>query len=639
MPNELKNLVSKYFKMNMIKKLFYFLLLIICCINLSAQNIEVYPTHWWIGMKNPNLQLMVHSEKIADKIPMVKMVAGGVEIADGITLKQIERVENPNYVFLDLVIDKNAKAGVRTFSFGTGAGTVKINYELKNRRAGNGTLFAQGVNSSDFIYLLMPDRFSNGDVTNDRIAGMRDQSLNRDSIFLRHGGDMQGVINHLDYLKDMGVTTLWMTPVLENDMPNRTEHGYAFTNHYKIDPRLGGENAYLQLSDELHKRGMKLIQDAVYNHVGLYNFLVQDLPSKDWLHQWPQFTQTNYRDQPLFDPHAAASDEKKLVDGWFTTEMPDLNQSNPLVANFLIQHAIYCVEEFGVDGWRIDTYIYNDLDFMNRCNKALTDEYPHITMFGEAWVHGVANEAYFAQNNINTKFKSNLQGVTDFQCLFYGIQPALMEPFGWTNGVNKLYFTLSDDFLYTDPARNAIFLDNHDLNRWYSVVDSNLQKDKMGFEWLLTERGIPQMYYGDEVLMAGVTNPDGWVRLDFPGGWKGDKVNAFTGTGLSQDQLSVQSLIKKLANFRKNSSALKTGEMMQYIPVDGLYVYFRYDDHQTIMCVMNTSDKPKTVDFSNYVERTNGFSKAIDVINQSVYNINSTFEIDGMDMIVLELGK
>lgn len=623
----------------MMKKIFCFCLFTFFCLAVNAQNVDVYPSHWWVGMKNQNLQLMLHANDIANKIPMIKMPDTGIPIGTDVNIVSIERVENPNYIFLDIRIGKTAKPGNYAISFGTKEKKFSINYELKERRKGNGTLFAQGVTSSDFVYLLMPDRFSNGDTSNDRIAGMKDQSLNRDSIFDRHGGDMQGVINHLDYLKDMGVTTLWMTPVLENDMPNRTEHGYAFTNHYKIEPRFGGEKAYLQLSDELHKRGMKLIQDAVYNHVGLYNFLVQDAPAKDWLHQWPSFTQTNYREQPLFDTHGAVSDQKKLSDGWFTKQMPDLNQSNPLVASFLIQHAIYCVEEFGVDGWRIDTYIYNDLDFMNHCNKALTDEYPHITMFGEAWVHGVANEAYFAQNNINTKFKSNLQGITDFQCLFYGIQPALMEPFGWTNGVNKLYTTLSNDFLYTDPTRNAIFLDNHDLSRWYSVVDSNLDKDKMGFEWLLTARGVPQMYYGDEVLMAGVTNPDGWVRLDFPGGWNGDKVNAFTGAGLRDDQKSVQSLIKTLANFRKNSSALKTGKLMQYIPVDGLYVYFRYDDKQTIMCIMNTSAKQQTIDFSKYTERTNGFTTAVNVLDQTSYQTSSATTIDATHSLVLELKK
>ncbi|MFT4156044.1 alpha-amylase family glycosyl hydrolase [Parafilimonas sp.] len=616
-----------------------FFICIVYCLPLSAQTIDVYPTHWWAGMKNPDLQLMIHSPDIADRIPVIKISEAGMQLSAGITLKKIERVENSNYIFFDLVIDKDAEPGKRVFSFGEGKKKVSINYELKERRQGNGTAYAQGVTSSDFIYLLMPDRFSNGDTTNDRIAGMKDQSLNRDSIFLRHGGDLQGVINHLDYLKDMGITTLWMTPVIENDMPDRTEHGYAFTNHYKIEPRIGGEKAYLQLSDELHKRGMKLIQDAVYNHVGLYDFFVQDMPSKDWLHQWPQFTQTSYREQPLFDPHAAESDKKRSSDGWFTQQMPDLNQSNPLVANFLIQHAIYSVEEFGVDGWRIDTYIYNDLEFMNSCNKALTDEYPHITMFGEAWVHGAANEAYFAENNISTPFKSNLQGITDFQCLFYGIQPAMNEAFGWTDGVNKLYTTLSNDFLYKDPTRNVIFLDNHDLGRWYSVVNENLQKDKTGFVWLLTCRGIPQMYYGDEVLMKGVTNPDGWVRLDFPGGWNGDSANAFTGKNLNADQLSVQSLIKTLANFRKNSSALKTGKLMQYLPVDGLYVYFRYDENQTIMIVLNTSDKQQTVDFSKYAERTSGFTNAVNVFDNTTNVTSAPITLEANTSLVLELKK
>ncbi len=623
----------------MIKKIFSLLVFAAVYTTLFAQNIEIYPSNWWVGMKNPNLQIMLHGEKIADKIPMIKMPDTGMRIGDGITLVQIERVENPNYIFLDVRLTTEAKPGKYSFSFGPKDKLITIPFEFKERRKGNGSEFAQGITSSDFVYLLMPDRFSNGDLLNDRIAGMRDQSLNRDSIFHRHGGDLQGVINHLDYLKNMGVTALWMTPVIENDMPDRTEHGYAFTNHYKIEPRLGGEKAYLQLSDELHKRGMKLVQDAVYNHVGLYNFFVQDMPTKDWLHQWPQYTQTNYREQSLFDPHAAQSDLKKLVDGWFTTQMPDLNQSNPFVANFLIQHAIWCVEEFGVDGWRIDTYIYNDLNFMNRCNKALEDEFPKITLFGEAWVHGVVNEAFFAENTINTNFKSNLKGITDFQTLFYGIQPALTEPFGWTNGVNKLYTTLSNDILYKDPMRNVIFLDNHDLSRWFSVVGENVQKQKMGFQWLLTCRGIPQMYYGDEVLMKGVTNPDGWVRLDFPGGWNGDSANAFTGNNLSADQASVQSLIKTLANFRKNSTALKTGKLMQYIPVDGLYVYFRYDDNQTIMCVMNTSEKKQTIDFSKYAERTTGFSTAVDVIDKTSHSTSSSLNIAALESLVLELKK
>ncbi len=485
----------------------------------------------------------------------------------------------------------------------------------------------------------MPDRFSDGDPGNDRIAGLRDQSLNRDSIFLRHGGDFQGIIDHLDYLQTLGVTTLWMTPVIENDMPDRTEHGYAFTDHYTIEPRLGGAALYKRLSDSLHRRGMKLIQDAVYNHVGLYHFLVQDLPAKDWLHQWPSYTQTNYRDQPLLDPHASRIDKKTSSDGWFTRQMPDLNQGNPDLAKFLIQHAIWCVETFGVDGWRIDTYIYNDLDFMNRCNKALTDEYPQITMFGEAWVNGTANQAYFVRNRLDLPYKSNLTGATDFQCNFTGIVPAMADTSGSGSGVNSLYSTLADDFLYQDPTNNVIFLDNHDMSRFFSQIGENVARQKMGIEWLLTCRGIPQMYYGTEVLMKGFANPDGWVRLDFPGGWKGDHKNAFTAQGLSAEETSAQDLVKKLGRFRLGSSALRTGKMMQYVPVKGLYVYFRYDERQTVLCAMNTGKEPARLNFERWSERTVGFSRAVDVLTGQEYKLADAVEIPANQMWVLELRK
>lgn len=594
-----------------------------------AQSAEVYPTHWWAGMKNPKVQLMIHAQNIGNG-------SGDVTINyPGVIVEKVHKAESKNYLFADLNISSQAKPGSFKINIKTQGKTVMINYELKKRREGKGTKFAQGVTSSDFVYLLMPDRFSNGDESNDRIAGMKDQSLNRDSIFLRHGGDLKGVINHLDYLQNLGVTALWMTPVLENDMPHRTEHGYAFTNHYKIEPRLGGDAAYKALSDSLHNRGMKLIQDAVYNHVGIHHFTVTDPPMKDWLHQWPSFTRPNYKDQTLFDPYAAPRDRKQQLHGWFTEEMPDLNHSNPYVANFLIQHAIYCVEEFGVDGWRIDTYIYCDLNFMNRCNKALRDEYPNLTEFGEVWVTGTANEAFFVQNNINTSFKSNLMGVTDFQTLFQGIQPALKEK----NGVNNLYQTLSNDFLYKKPLNNVIFLDNHDMTRFYSQVDENTDKLKMGIQWLLTCRGIPQMYYGTEVLMKGISNPDGYVRLDFPGGWKGDKVNAFTGEGLRSDQQEVLNMTKTLANFRRSSSALKTGNTTQYVPEGGLYVYFRYDSNQTVMCIMNTGNEEKQIDFSKYNERTQGFTKAKSVIGNQSYQTTEKITIPGNRMWVLELQK
>ena len=505
--------------------------------SLNAQVAKVYPTNWWVGMKHNKIQLLFRGKENDLNQSKIRINYPGINITT------THPFENGKYLSADITIASSAKPGKVVIELINGNKINSIEWELKARRKGNGTEYAQGVYSADFIYFLMPDRFSNGDVSNDHIAGMKDQSLNRDSIYLRHGGDMQGVINHLDYIQNLGATTVWMTPVLENDMPNRTEHGYAFTDHYTIDARLGGAKAYLQLSDELHKRGMKLMQDAVYNHIGLYHWIQQDAPDKNWVHQWPTFTSPNYKEQVFFDPYASEKDKKQMADGWFTKEMPDLNQSNTYVANFLIQHAIWCVETFGVDGWRIDTYKYVDLEFMNKCNKALTDEYPKMTMVGENWNEAVVNQAYFAKNNLNVAFKSNLTGAIDFELLFRGIQPALTKE----NGVNELYQTLSQDFLYENPMNNMIFLDNHDMTRFFSQVDSNVAKQKMGLGFLLTTRGIPQIYYGTEVLMSGKSHPyDGNVRLDFPGGWNGDKKNAFTQEGLTNDEKKHTELCKTI---------------------------------------------------------------------------------------------
>jgi neopullulanase len=617
------------------KKLVIFLtLLFVYFLSYSKEYIVdgVYPSNWWVGMRNPKLQIMLHGENIAENTFTISY--------PGVKLLKTYKVENPNYIFLDLSFSSTVKPGQMKIHLSNPNGEGDVLYDLKPRRKGKNTAFAQGVTSSDFIYLLMPDRFSNGDYSNDQVPHMKDQTLNRDSLYHRHGGDLQGVINHLDYLQELGVTAVWMTPVLENDMPNRTEHGYAITNHYKVDPRHGGNEAYKKLSDELHKRGMKLIQDAVYNHTGLQHFFVQDLPMKDWLNQWPKYTNTTYKDQPLMDRYASAKDKKLMGDGWFTPQMPDLNQNNPFVANFLIQHAIWSIEEFGVDGWRIDTYIYNDLQFMNRCNKALMDEYPKITMFGETWVHGMLNQAFFTQNNLaNIVFKSNLPSVTDFQTNLYGINPALTQNFGWTEGVNKLYQTLANDFVYKDPMKHVVFLDNHDMTRFLSQVGEDSDKLKMGIGWLLTTRGIPQMYYGTEIMMKGVSNPDGWVRLDFQGGWKEDKQNKFTEQGRNEIENEVFNWTKALANFRKGSSALKTGKLMQYVPEDWVYIYFRYDNNQTVMVVMNTAIEEKTVDVTRFVERTNGFSKAANIVTSASHGLTGSWKIPGKTIWVLELEK
>ncbi len=590
-----------------------------------AQQTNCWPANWFTGMKWNKVQLMLHGNNIA----------GAQNIAvtyPGIKLKKVNKVENPNYLFLDIEITAATKPGIAKIS----SSAFNIDFEIKAHRKGNGAKYAQGVTAKDFMYLIMPDRFSNGDVTNDKVPGYKDQSLNRDTVFNRHGGDLKGVQNHLDYLQSLGVTTVWLNPIIENDMPDRTEHGYAFTNHYKADERLGGDKAYQDLIDAMHEKGMKMIQDAVYNHVGIHHFTVQDLPMKDWLHQWPAYTQTNYKDQAVFDPYASGADRKKMADGWFTNQIPDLNQNNTYVANYLIQHAIWTVEQFGIDGWRIDTYSYNDMDFMNRCNKALMDDFPQLTMFGETWVHGVPNQSYFTQNNYNLPFKSNLQATTDFQTL-WGITDALTKDFGWTDGVNRLYTTLAQDFVYKDPTRQVIFLDNHDMSRFYSTVNENADKYKTALAWLLTCRGIPQIYYGDELATTGVTSPnDGYVRLDFPGGWQGDAVNKFIIQGRTAKDQEIWQYLATLANYRKASPALTVGKMMQYVPEDGVYVYFRYTNKQTVMIILNTAKTEKKISFTKFAERTAGFTKYKDVITGSAANTDE-ITVGSYKAAVLEL--
>lgn len=595
----------------------------------TGQSIDCYPTHWWTGMQWHDVQVMVHGENIGNATDISLNYPG-------VTLQKVHHPESKNYLFLDISIAPDTRPGTVKITGKLDGETLFVNYEIKAGRPGNGTVFAQGLDAGDFMYLIMPDRFSNGDIANDRVPGMRDQSLNRDTVFNRHGGDLKGVENHLEYLKSLGVTAIWLNPVIENDMPERTEHGYAFTNHYKIDPRLGGAAAYHSLINKAHLMDIKIIQDAVYNHVGSYHFTVLDPPMNSWLHIWDAYTNTTYKDQTLFDPHASEADFKKMADGWFVPSMPDLNQDNPFVANFLIQHAIWTVEEFGIDGWRIDTYAYNDLEFMNRCNKALMVEYPRIYMFGETWVHGVVNQSYFVQNNYDIPFKSNLQGVTDFQTL-WGITDALTKDFSWTAGVNKLYSILARDFVYKDPMKNVIFLDNHDLSRFYSVVGEDMKKYRAAIAWLMTCRGIPQIYYGDEIGVTGFTSPsDGYVRLDFPGGWAGDPLNKFTEAGRSPREDSIWNYISTLANFRKSSYAITEGKMMQYVPVKGEYVFFRYDDNQTVMTLINTSKKPVTISFDDCAERTSGFSKMRNVVTGELRDL-SDLVMQPMDSGVWEL--
>jgi neopullulanase len=622
-------------------KLFQTLILFfVFSISIAAQDsIAVYPTHWWTGMKNNKLQLMVHGTDVA---------ANRFSISyPGIKLVKTVKAENPNYVFLDLSITPGTKPGSFHIGLSNGRRESRITYVLKPRRAGNGTAYAQGVTQKDFIYLLMPDRFSNGDSTNDAIAGMHDTAHNRSNPFDRHGGDIQGVINHMDYLKSLGITTVWMTPVVENDMARTQEggvsrstyHGYAFTNQFQIDRRLGGNAVYKKLVDEAHASGMKIIQDAVYNHVGADHFTIRDLPMKDWVNQWPQYQNTSYKEMPLIDPHAAAIDRDISVSGWFTPFLADLNQRNPFVANFLIQYAIWATQEFGVDGWRVDTYFYNDPTFLNKMNTALEREFPKLTLFGETLVTQPLSAAFFAKNNLtNIPFKHNTQGVTD-QPLTVAMLDGLTQPFDWSGGVNRVYNTLGHDILYKDPARNCIYLDNHDLDRVFSIINEDTAKFKMAMNWLLTLRGIPQLYYGTEILMKNFKNPtDAEVRRDFPGGWSDDATDKFKAENRTVAEQWAWNHIATLANFRKTAKAVTDGKLMQYVPEEGLYVYFRYHPQQTVMVMSHTGTKEMLVSMKRFAERTTGFSRMRNISTGDVQPLQD-FTIQPKQSFVYELLK
>lgn len=589
---------------------------------------RVAPLHWWVGMNNPDLQILVYHKNIGTTTPEIKH--------SGVTVREIHRVENPNYLFIDVTIDPNTPAGTFDMVFREqGKPEVVIPYTLENRDPQRKK--AQGVTNADFIYLIMPDRFANGDPSNDIVPGMREVSLNRDSMYYRHGGDLQGVIDRLDYLKDLGVTAVWLNPVLTNDMEQASYHGYAATEFYQIDPRLGSNEKYRELAEALHSRGMKLIKDLVHNHVGLNHWSVIDPPTKDWLNHWPEYTNTTYKDQVLFDPYAAQSDIKRMTDGWFVPTMPDLNQRNPFLRKYITQSHIWWIEYAGVDGFRLDTYAYNDREYMAEWAKDVSAEYPDLTFFGETWVHGVVNQAVFTEGStVNQAFDTGLQAVTDFQT-HYAIIQALNEPFGWMEGVNRLYSILANDFVYKDASRNVVFLDNHDKSRFLSEVGEDLTKFKSGLSWLLTTRGIPQLYYGTEILMKNFSNPDGLVREDFPGGWSTDKVNKFMSNGRTEVENEIFDHIKKLANYRKENKVLQSGKMMQYVPEDAVYVYFRYDDAKTVMVIMNTGDKSETVKTARFEERLTGKTKGLDIISGRTLDISKEISLPAKATLVLEV--
>lgn len=600
----------------------------------SVQIQRVNPTDWWVGMKNPNLQLLVYGPKAGTMTYSIDY--------PGVKLVKAHTVDNPNYAFLDLTIAPTAKPGTLQITGKSGSQTLRQPFELKAR---DGAPKGQGVSSADFIYLAMPDRFANGDPANDKFADMADPNADRSNPYYRHGGDLVGAGQRLNYLKDLGVTAIWLTPVLENNQPLTDEggvkrsayHGYGFTDHYAIDRRFGGNEVYKTFVKNAHAAGMKVVQDAVYNHVGINHWFLRDMPSKDWVHQWPTYTNTTYKYQPITDPHGAESDRKVTVDGWFVPSLPDLNQNNPFVANFLIQHAIWTVENFGVDAWRVDTYMYNDMPFMNRCNQALMDQYPKIHIFGESWVNNVVDQAYYTRNKIDFPFKSNQPGGLDFVLFSSITNSALRQK---NNDPNPFYEALAQDAVYVDPTKLVTFLDNHDTDRYLSVIGEDFDKYKIGLTWLLTTRGIPSMYYGTEILMKNFRDPsDAEVRRDFPGGFPGDKENKFEAAGRTDRENEAFLFVRKLASYRRDNPVMHTGKLMQFLPQNGIYVYFRYDNNKTVMVATNTTDKETSLHTDRFAERMNGFTSAKNVLTDAAVSDLNGIALPAKTAVVLELVK
>ena len=600
----------------------------------SAQIQRVNPTNWWVGMKNPALQLLIYGPNAGTLTYTINY--------PGIKLVKAHTVENANYAFLDLTIAPTTKPGTMNIVGKHGSQTLTQPFQLVAR---DKSPKGQGVTAADFIYLAMPDRFANGDPSNDKFTDMADPNADRSNPFYRHGGDLQGAAQRLNYLKDLGVTAVWFTPIIENNQPLTNEggamrsayHGYGFTDQYNVDRRLGGNEAYKAFVKQAHAAGMKVVQDAVYNHVGINHWFLKDMPSKDWVHQWPTYTNTSYKQQPNTDPYASKIDRRVTVDGWFVPFLPDLNQGNPFVANFLIQHAIWTVENFGVDAWRIDTYLYNDMPFMNRCNQALMDQYPAIHIFGESSVSNVVDQSYYVRNNINFPFKSNQPGGLDFVAYSAITNNALRQK---NCDAFPLYETLAQDVVYVDPTKLVTFLDNHDTDRYLSVIGEDIDKYKIGLTWLLTTRGIPSMYYGTEILMKNFKDPsDAEVRRDFPGGFPGDKENKFEAAGRNDRENDAHQFVRKLATYRRDNPVMHTGKLMQYLPENGAYVYFRYDTSKTVVIATNTSDKEISLDTARFSERMTGFTSARNVLNDQVVSDLKMIKLPAKTALVLELVK
>lgn len=609
----------------------FFLTAILCAItaSVSAKNAmpSIEPPFWWSGMNSPKLQLMVHGDNIRDAVPSIDYA--------GVTIDSIARLDSKNYQFLYLNVSPQAQPGTMTIVFKNGKKSVKVPYELKKRDG----IMPDAFSSEDVLYLIMPDRFADGNSDNNTLKELNfPVSVDRNDPNARHGGDLKGIENNLDYIESLGVTAIWLNPVLENDMPGGAYHGYATTDYYRVDPRFGTNDEYRNLIAESHKRGIKVVMDMIFNHSGSSHPWIDDLPSKDWLNYPDGDKLTNFRLSTINDPYASDYDRTRSVKGWFVPSMPDLNQENPHMMRYLIQNSIWWIEYSKIDGIRMDTYPYADMAPMAQWIADVQKEYPGYNIVGEAWYGDVAGTAYWQRGSrLNKQGDPNLPTVMDFPTMIIATQAFHENTLEYGQGLNKIYNRLSLDYLYENPKNVLTFLDNHDTDRFLLTEPQNLGSWKQGVAFLLTTRGIPQIYYGTELLMHGdKKKTDGDVRKDVPGGFPGDTINAFSKEGRTALQNEAIDFLSKVATWRKGNKVISEGTLKHFMPENGMYVYERRLGDKRAVVIMNGTDRQLSVDMSIYKEILPTGSTFKDVITGEEFTITPEIHFAPRALYILE---
>lgn len=613
------------------KKIFY-LLLFLPTFNSAQSAIErMEPPFWWTGMQQSELQIMVYGQDIARLKPEINY--------NGISVKRTVSVENSNYLFIYLDLQHDVSPGTFSIDFKNSENQVLNTIEYRLLPRDQDAALRKGYDNSDVMYLITPDRFANGDPTNDNIAGMPDK-LNRSDKWGRHGGDLRGIINHLDYLRNLGYTSIWLNPILENNQPKYSYHGYAATDFYQVDPRFGTNAAYKELSVKAGDKGIKIIMDMIMNHCGSEHWWMDDLPSEDWINNPTNFFQTNHRRTTLRDPYASTFDRAHFSDGWFVPTMPDLNQRNPLLADYLIQNTIWWIEYIGLSGIRMDTYPYSDKDFMSQWTCAVMSEYPNFNICGEEWSLNPAVLAYWQKGKENPDgYTSCLPGLLDFP-LQNALKKALVEEEAWNSGMIGLYEMLSNDFLYAAPDKHVIFPDNHDMSRIFTQLNEDIGLFKLAMVYFATMRGTPQFYYGTEILMSNTGDDShGNIRSDYSGGWEGDEVNAFTGNGLTQEQTEARQFVKKLLNWRKTATAIHHGRLIHFQPKNGVYTYFRFNDDQKIIVMLNKTADQQMVDLAQFAELLDKGTRGRDVMTGKEFILENSLTVESKQPLILEVSN